>query len=198
VLYPEDFYGAISSSGVPAAIIDYWEYWEAIRIYGEKQCIKTTQQFVKLIDGILLEQLNPLAATLLKKTFGFSSFMANDLFAAVVTTAGVGRWQGRNWDPASNSPAFDEYCANITNDTVLDPSLEAQRKNVQALIEIGHPFAKDKAILVNRTLNWIGYLDGTFHAGCDFNMDACVVPQNESFYANTDLGSWIWRSWTWQ
>lgn len=178
--------------------MDYWQYWEAIRIYGEKSCIKTTQQFVKLVDGILLDNLNPIAATLLKKTFGFSSTLPNDVFAAVVTTAGVGRWQGRNWDPAANSPAFDEYCANVTTDGVLDPAAETQRSNVQALIELGLPFAEDKAVLVNRTLNWISWLGGDLAGGCEFLEDECFVLQNESFYERSDLGSWPWRSWTWQ
>lgn len=199
VLYPEDFYGAISSSGVPEAIVDYWQYWEAIRIYGPKECIKTTQQFVQLVDDILLvNQHKPKLATLLKKIFGFDNLTPNEEFAAIITMTGVGRWQSRNWDPKVNSPVFDQYCTNITSNTLLYPGTIKQRRRLEYLIDMTTPLIDDKDILVNRTLNWIGYLTESFEKPCDFTVDACYHPQEKSFWEQSDRDSWIWRSWTWQ
>jgi hypothetical protein len=184
---------------VPEAIINYWQYWEAIRLYGPKECIKTTQQFVQLIDGILLKQptnLNQVA--LLKKTFGFSGLTTDENFAAIVTTEGIGRWQGRNWDPEVSSTAFAEYCGNITSNEILYEPSAKQRRRVEYLIESGTPFATEKEILVNRTLNWIGYLFESFTQECDILTDACFTPKEQSFYEQSDLDSWTWRSWTWQ
>jgi hypothetical protein len=199
VLYPDDFYGAISSSGVPEAIIDYWQYWEAIRIYGPKECIKTTQQFVQLVDGIVLGHLTePKLASLLKKTFGFGNLISNEDFAAIVTTTGIGRWQGRNWDPKVNYPGFDIYCSNITSNNLLYPTTTKQRQRVEFLIDMATPFVPEKDILVNRTLNWIGYLTESFKTPCDFLTDACYQRKDKTFWEQSDQDSWIWRSWTWQ
>ncbi|KAH9205007.1 peptidase S28 [Leptodontidium sp. 2 PMI_412] len=39
-LYPDVYWGAISSSGVTEAIWDYWASWEPIRWYADQQCIE--------------------------------------------------------------------------------------------------------------------------------------------------------------
>ncbi|KAL1901063.1 hypothetical protein Sste5346_002130 [Sporothrix stenoceras] len=54
VLYPNVFWGAISSSGVTVAIYDYWQYNEAQRLFGPQECVKTTQTLLHAADQILL------------------------------------------------------------------------------------------------------------------------------------------------
>ncbi|OAA55240.1 extracelular serine peptidase [Niveomyces insectorum RCEF 264] len=54
VLYPDVFWGAISSSGVTEAIYDYWQYYEAQRLYGPPACVEITQKFIHIADQILL------------------------------------------------------------------------------------------------------------------------------------------------
>ena len=38
-LYPETVFGAIASSAVTAAIVDYWKYFEAIRLHADQECV---------------------------------------------------------------------------------------------------------------------------------------------------------------
>jgi len=154
VLYPQDFYGAIASSSVPEAIVDYWEYWEAIRLYGPKKCIETSQRFVELIDGVLLQGLNK-TSSLLKRTFGFPESISDADFAAITTVTGVGRWQSRNWDPEVSSTAFDQYCENVTTTEVTYPTSLARRKNIELLIGMIFPFLPGRETFVNQTLNCI-------------------------------------------
>ncbi|ERS94874.1 hypothetical protein HMPREF1624_08772 [Sporothrix schenckii ATCC 58251] len=54
VLYPDVFWGAISSSGVTVAIHDYWQYYEAQRLFGPQECVQRTQKLLHVADQILL------------------------------------------------------------------------------------------------------------------------------------------------
>lgn len=197
VLYPQDFYGAIASSSVPEAIVDYWEYWEAIRLYGPKKCVETSQRFVELIDGVLLQGLIR-TSSLLKRTFGFPDTISDADFAAITTMTGVGRWQSRNWDPEVSSDAFDQYCKNVTTDEVIYPTSAVRRQNVELFVGTVFPFLPGRETFVNQTLNWIGFLNDEYRDSCDFLADQCYVPQNDSFWKKDGVGSWPWRSWTYQ
>jgi hypothetical protein len=53
-LYPDVFWGTISSSGVTEAIYDYWQYYEPIWKYGPPDCILTQQKFTHVVDNILI------------------------------------------------------------------------------------------------------------------------------------------------
>ena len=55
-LYPELTWGAISSSGVTAAIYDYWEYYEPVRIYGPPACIANQQKLTNVVDNIFKKE----------------------------------------------------------------------------------------------------------------------------------------------
>lgn len=53
VLHPETVFGAISSSGVTAALIDYWEYLDTIRNALEPNCSSNVVGSTKTIDEYL-------------------------------------------------------------------------------------------------------------------------------------------------
>lgn len=55
-LYPDVFWGTISSSGVTEAIYDYWQYYEPIREYGPPDCILTQQKLTHVVDNILIRK----------------------------------------------------------------------------------------------------------------------------------------------
>lgn len=38
-LYPDVTFGAIASSAVTAAVVDYWKYFEAIRLHADQDCV---------------------------------------------------------------------------------------------------------------------------------------------------------------
>ncbi|EEY20391.1 conserved hypothetical protein [Verticillium alfalfae VaMs.102] len=47
-LYPDVFWGAVSSSGVTQAIVDYWEYYEAARRYAPADCADVTATLTEI------------------------------------------------------------------------------------------------------------------------------------------------------
>jgi hypothetical protein len=195
------FWGGISSSGVPQAIIDYWAYWEAIRLYGPKKCIHTTQQFVQILDGILIDQKDDTGLTTnLKTVFGLGNITWDKDFASTLANNGIGGWQGRNWDPEASDPSFANYCANITSDKLLYSGAESLHDSVEEIIEASERLEPTKT-LVTSMLNWIGYVNSTLVQPCasrNSTQDSCYATTNATFYGQTDLDQAPWKSWTWQ
>lgn len=193
--YPDVFYGAISSSGVTEAIYEYWQYYVPIIEYGPQDCIYTTQTFVKAIDNILLGKSTS-AVTQLKSAFGLQNLTHNSDFGNVIAN-GVTGWQSRNWDPAVNSPTFDQYCGNVTTDSVIYPNktsgLESTVKDIFS--EAG---VESNSTLVNRMLNYIGYIRTGWVDRCKGSQDSCFSNLNATFYEQDDISQWSWRSWAYQ
>lgn len=158
VVYPETFWGTISSSGVTVAIYDYWQYFEPIRLYGPPDCIKATQLLIDVVDGILIRQNDTAKIQSLKNVFGLGNITDNRDFANQLT--GVYGWQSTNWDPEVNSPSFFNYCKNITAEA---PSGENLRSTVADLVATAG--YKDNAAVQNLTLNAISYVNGTILPG---------------------------------
>lgn len=104
VVYPETFWGAISSSGVTVAIYDYWQYFEPARLTGPPDCMKNTQLLIDVVDGILIRQNDTSKVQALKDVFGMGDVTDNRDFAGQIT--GVYGLQSTNWDPEENSPSW--------------------------------------------------------------------------------------------
>jgi hypothetical protein len=201
ILYPEVFWGAISSSGVPVAIVDFWQYFEAFRQFGPRNCVETTQDIVEFLDSILLDEDNSrrLAGSL-KALFGFPNVSDNTAFASVATTIGLSAWQSRNWDPQIDVPIVRWYCANVTTTYQLYPQLAGRRSDLQRLKRLVDGKELTEEIL-NKTLNYIGYVNLTVVSPCAANgttQEQCFVTPNMTFYRQEDLKQSRWRSWTWQ
>lgn len=186
LLYPDVFWGAISSSGVTVAMHDYWQYFEAQRLFGPPSCINTTQTLIHAVDQILLAgrhadddddddqpqpqplrtQQQPFIADTtdtiaqLKTVFGLGNLTYDDDFAALLST-GLEGWQDTNWDPKVSSPHFGWYCGNVTAPTLLFPALEAQRTVAQALLATT-TYADDAATLSGALLNFAGWVRATY------------------------------------
>ncbi|TID16045.1 Proteasome subunit beta type-3 [Venturia nashicola] len=194
-LYPDVFFGAISSSGVPEAIIDYWQYWLGPLNYGPPDCMNTTQDFFEVIDGILIGENNTKLTSRLKTTFLLPNVTYDDDFANVLSEHGIGQWQGRNWDPAVGSPKFDYYCGNITNDTVLYTELEDSREELLSLTEIsGYDDVDDT--FITRMINFIGFLNAT--TNCTKAQDTCFGSHDPAHYQRFSIRTQGWRSWSYQ
>jgi Serine carboxypeptidase S28 len=153
-LYPDVFWGAISSSGVTEAIEEYREYFEPIRQYGSSDCVWTTQVLTKAVDRILIKSQNRTLRSQLKSAFGLSE-VRHDADFANILTHGILRWQHRNWDPAVGSPGSMYYCSNLTHASLLYPSESNLTSSIiELLTAVGYG---DNSTLVTRMLNWIGY-----------------------------------------
>ncbi|KAL5332946.1 serine carboxypeptidase S28-domain-containing protein [Aspergillus crustosus] len=120
-VYPEVFWGAVSSSGVTAAIIDYWDYYEPIRNYGPADCIDSIQTTIDIVDRILIDNAaNETLRSDLQSAFGVAPPISNINFVSQISGQ-VGSFQSRSWAPAIGSYAFRHYCDNITAPYPLHP-----------------------------------------------------------------------------
>lgn len=218
ILYPDVFWGAISSSGVTMAMHDYWQYFEAHRLYAPQNCINTTQALIHAVDQILLAgrksgsaqerpseqlplgdvQLDDAAAvrvSQLKTVFGLGNITHDDDFAAVLSV-GLEDWQDTNWDPSVSSPEFGRYCGNVTAPTLLHPELEERRGMIQSLLA-ATSYKHEVDALSDAFLNFIGWVQAKFPCRGSRTQDECFSSRNPAFYQQDDI-SQEWRAWPYQ
>ena len=127
-----------------------------------------------------------------------TAFRYNDDFANALST-GIGGWQGRNWDPAVNSPAFSQYCGNITANSTLHPPPANLTSTVKHLVAAGG-YASQSATLTTQMLNFIIWANTTLVQPCisgGSTTNECYTTHNTTFYAQSDI-SQTWRSWPYQ
>lgn len=195
VVYPDTFWGTISSSGVTKAIYDYWEYFEPIRLYAPPDCIKATQTFISILDSILLSN-NTATIKQLKDVFGYGGVTNNQDFANVFT--GIYGWQSTNWDPEENSASFHNYCTNITG-SLNFPDVESRRPIVAGLVA-GAGHGNDTATQ-DTVLNAIGYYGRNLQAQEEsgLSQEVYFTTLNDTVWQNTSLAAAnTYRSWNYQ
>ncbi|OJD17153.1 hypothetical protein AJ78_02747 [Emergomyces pasteurianus Ep9510] len=198
VEYPDIFWGAISSSGVPKAIYDYWEYFEPVRKYGPQECISTTQKFVDMVDEIIIRLHDSEKTKRLKSFFGLGNLTYNDDFANVLAW-GITYWQSINWDPEISTRKFDYYCGNITADELLYKNGDL-KEEAKALLAAGG-YGKEADALANRLLNFAGFVYADQIAGCeksDRTLDECFGQHDLQWFKNDTLAQADNRCWPYQ
>ncbi|RAL58380.1 hypothetical protein DID88_006060 [Monilinia fructigena] len=173
-LYPDTFWGTISSSGVVEAIYDYWQYFEPIRN-----------------NTALVQEV--------KNTWGFPNVTYTNDFMSILVS-GVWEWQSRNWDPELvGTPYFEYFCGNLTSNKLFYPSLNGSTTEVQKLLTKGG-YGSQLNSLTIPYLNWIGWLTDytqTNYGDCSANQDSCYSTHNLTSYAQDDA-SQDWRLWPYQ
>ncbi|MCJ1447347.1 MAG: hypothetical protein MMC23_007858 [Stictis urceolatum] len=195
-LYPDTYWGAISSSGVTVAQWNFWQYYEAARIYGPKECVKATQLLTNAMDNIFMK--NKKYGPTLKKAFGLEAFTYDDDFMNFLSNYGIAGLQGLNWDPAVSSEAFYWYCGNVSSTTIEFSETKSLQPTVEKLLDAGG-YGKQKKDLTPRMLNWIGYNNIT-NIG-DTSGEELVqenTQHNVTFYEQHSLDDATWRSWSYQ
>jgi hypothetical protein len=197
VVYPDVFFGAISSSGVPKAIWDYWEYFEAARIYGPEACSDTTGKVTYIVDNVLLKEENAQYVGQVKALFNADADEDDKDFANSII-GGIYNLQGYNWDPAISDDSFFAYCDIVSNTTNLYPSLESKRASVEELATLAG-FEDELDPLVNRTLNYIGsvLIGSPRSAPSEQSVIERFGTRNATFLAQKDI-SQTWRLWPYQ
>ncbi|KAF2731918.1 hypothetical protein EJ04DRAFT_578716 [Polyplosphaeria fusca] len=197
VVYPETFWGTISSSGVTIAIDDYWEYFEPIRQFAPPDTVSATQTFIDILDSVLLGDDED-DIKKLKEAFGLGDITDKRDFAFIFTS--INNWQGTNWDPELNSPSFYYYSGNLTSPTLVSNETEALRPTIEAFAEAAG-YENDTAA-VNIFLNAIAIYGATAVAAWNesgLSQDAYFTQLNETHWKE-DIGldqQW-WRSWQYQ
>lgn len=197
VLYPDVYWGAISSSGVTVAQYDFWQYYEPVREYAPPDCVETQGKLIEVVDNILLGGNNETINTL-KSAFNASGFTYNDDFANTVSQ-GIGYWQSLNWDPAVSYPGFYWYCGNITSDVNQYNDTDISESSVAGLIEAGG-WSNESSTLTTRMINLMGFTRENFIDTCDVSLDACWGSHNASSPTFTDksLDNYGSLSWAYQ
>ncbi|KAL4968222.1 putative extracelular serine carboxypeptidase [Aspergillus stella-maris] len=156
-VYPEIFWGAVSSSGVTAAIVDYWNYYEPIRLHAPEDCIETVQTITDVIDRIFIDHPDDedLHAQL-QAAYGLSRSINNTDFVNILQSP-LGNFQSRNWDPETGSYEFRHYCDNLTAQGALYPPNNGTAVLPKILQKAGYN-ASDAGLLA-AIRNNIGYLN---------------------------------------
>ena len=195
-LYPDTWFGAISSSGVTNAQWDYHQYFDPIVQYGPQPCINLTLTLTNVIDNLI--SANSSYFPQVKQLYGLEDVQYTDDFMSAIA-GGVEGWQSRNWDPAVNSPSFSDYCNTISNDTLAYPSYSNSSDLAVQIISAGG-YASQASDLAPHLLNWAGWIntnEAAPVAASGESVDAYFTTHNATFYAQDDI-SQTWRSWPYQ
>jgi len=195
-VYPQVFWGAISSSGVTVAIYDYWKYFEPVRVFGEPTCIEYIQKITNAADNIILKLNDTATIDKLKSAFGLPNVTHVSDFMAVIAY-GVESWQGKVWDPVINDPTWDEFCGSITSNATLYPEKESMSDTVKELLIKGG-YESEVSTLTRPFLNWVGWLYDFTIRNCEENdQNKCYSTHDTAFYKQEDI-SQRWRLWPYQ
>ena len=195
-LYPDVYWGAIASSGVPEAIYDYWQYYEAARLYAPRDCVVATQKLTHMVDNILIGKAGTDYVQRLKTAFGLGNLSRSDDFANAISW-GISGLQGLNWDPAVNDTGFGYYCNNLSSTTQLDPATTSLKSEARELVKAGG-YGGEVDHLANQLLNYISYVNATTVQTCgNKTQDACFTSYNSTFHQLDDLTQ-DWRLWAYQ
>lgn len=166
-VYPEVFFGVVSSSGVTEAIVDYWQYYEPIRQFAPSDCIWSIETFMDIVDTILIEHAkNETLKSHLKAVFGATSSDVDDEFFAAALSSTLGAFQGRNWDPAVGDGTFQRYCKNLTSPSLLYQQNNTMKAWTEEVISATKYDATNSS-LVTGMLNYAGYMNATMFSHLD-------------------------------
>ncbi|KAL1598952.1 hypothetical protein SLS60_008097 [Paraconiothyrium brasiliense] len=154
-LYPDVFWGGISSSGVTEAIIDYWRYFEPVRKYGPADCIWTQQFVTDVVDKIFIDNKNETLKGQFKLFFNYATTAMDQSFVNNLYE-GLYSWQSRNWDRTIGSGTFSDWCQIITSHNLEYSSSAATNASATAILKATGYGGNDTLTL--RLLNYAGYL----------------------------------------
>ncbi|OJJ96253.1 hypothetical protein ASPACDRAFT_4691, partial [Aspergillus aculeatus ATCC 16872] len=182
--YPDLFWASISSSGVTAAIEDYWEYYEPIRVHAPRECVAAQQALIAWVDRVLLLPKAAASASsnanessseskdradVLKEVFGGNAPNLTDENFVAGLAEPLGLWQERNWEPSVGGRGFGWFCGNITAPAVLDEVLEGEvgarvRGLVREVVGDGDGKVEEVEELATGVVNWVGFVrrEGVF------------------------------------
>lgn len=189
-IYPETVFGAIASSAVTEAVVDYWKYFEAIRLHAPQDCVHAIEQSISLIDTILATDGKD-GEQRVKDLLGLSN-ITHIKDAVSLMTFPLGAWQARNWDPEVSSTGFEDFCDDLLGRTNPDIAQgRAQRPFVQL------PPPSTPSAYLNRYARYLR--EGVVKPFCKppQTHDDCFGTFDAPAYQKDDLEQ-TWRAWTWQ
>jgi hypothetical protein len=195
-IYPDIFWGAISSSGVTAVVDDWWEYFEAARLYAPGDCAPNHQRLVHIVDNILLGEDESKKKTL-KNTFGLE--MLNDPNFGYAVARGIYGFQSVVWDPSVNGEDFSLYCGALISNAVLYPNVRHLGDLAAKIIKWGG-YEADEAT-TTQFLNFLGYVQTAFAKEMSKEKVpnvASLMGKKERDTSDTDIPQGMLRPWIYQ
>ena len=164
--FADVFWAGIQSSGVSVAFLDNWHYYDQVRKYGPKECVRNQQIFVDIIDSVLL---NGTAQEIqqLKAAFNATTLTSNVDFAQTITYELSTNWFP-SWLPGYGSPLTGPgtLCGNMTSQTLLNPVTAAVSSRAKQIIKNGG-WANETSTLLSPFLNYIATIrDGFLFGVC--------------------------------
>mgnify|MGYP005988331867 CR=1 FL=1 len=148
--YPDIFWGAISSSGVTAAVYDFWEY--ATRLFAPGDCGAVMGKLTHVVDTALLSG-NETKVDAIKQFFGYENIEAADLGETI--SHPLYALQGQKWVKGKSDESLSKYCAILTSRTLKYPEFEKKRAVAEQLVKDAG-YYPDAA---TRLLNYAGLRD---------------------------------------
>ncbi|KAL7421306.1 Serine carboxypeptidase S28 [Cryptotrichosporon argae] len=173
VQYPELVAGAIASSAVTHAQIDFPQYYDPIQSYGPPACIAALQSAIKTVDAVLA--LPGPAARALKALFGLAE-LGNADFGDVLSSP-LGYWQAQNWDPAVSTTRFTEFC--------------------EAMTAGGAGSHIGLVRIPAEVVNYANYIKENVVARCPTDVVDCFGTDDDAQFRDTGLDQ-TWRLWLFQ
>ncbi|GAA5844809.1 hypothetical protein JCM11251_002284 [Rhodosporidiobolus azoricus] len=197
-LFPDVFWGGVASSAVTTAIVDYWQYYEPIRLNGPPKCISRLINHTSLIDSLLTLN-SPFVTSSLKSFFGLPNVTLDEDFVNALALP-LGGYQGQNWDPLVGSHLFQSFCHAIEEDqpsaSVLSP-LEPLEKALDSLVHLLPDWPKDPRSRFAAFSSYAGFIKSTIAAACPEgqSQDSCFGTDD---FGGIGLEESGWRSWSYQ
>jgi hypothetical protein len=200
-LYPDTFYGVISSSGTTAAVVDYWKYFEPIRQYAPAACVSAIQDFVDIFDRVLIDHAdNKTLTQQLKTAVGAKNDTSNELFVQQLAQ-GVTEWQSRSWNPPNGSLFFHDFCGNITtSDHLLYQNIAPTEDFFKGVIGLAGYNVSDKE-LVTRVVNQAGFFKNRLYKFINPSTSSSsssgeIAATNDTVLPRIDGYNWIYQQCT--
>ncbi|PHH86727.1 hypothetical protein CDD83_9830 [Cordyceps sp. RAO-2017] len=196
-LYPDAYWGAISSSGVLTAIDDFWQYFEAARHFAPGRCSPVTQKLTHVVDSMLLSG-DKAKARAIKGLFGLADLL-DDEFGTTIA-GGILGMQSREWDPAEDSASLGSYCAVITADVPLFASTAHLRPVVGQAVSLAG-YDDELETLAAQMLNYVGYVRDSIRRTRTRSCKGQTLRECLSmrFYeSQTGQNPGMFRTWTYQ
>ncbi|OAA69641.1 Peptidase S28 [Cordyceps fumosorosea ARSEF 2679] len=197
-LYPDVFWGAISSSGVTAAVERFWQYHEAFRNFAPAGCSDAQQALTDIMDRILFGE-DRAEAEALKRMFHLDG-LRDDEFGSVVSGA-LGGLQATNWATEDDEDALAFYCAAITSTARLFASTAHLEDKARHFARLGGRSGRDLERRTAQMLNWAGYVRNMNKKA---KRSGCKGQSNAECYSNrhvpddTTVTNDMSRPWLWQ
>ncbi|KAG6910123.1 hypothetical protein DXG01_012882 [Tephrocybe rancida] len=175
---PDDFFAGYGSSGVVEAILNFWEYFEPIRLNMPANCSADVQAVISHVDKTFTGK-NATAIQGLKEAFGLGNMTHLDDVAGALRN---NLWDWQSLQPTTGpGGAFYKFC----------DALEVK----DGVSASAHGWGLDHALAA-----WSSYFKNTYYAGLCGESDAelCLgtYDPTQSYWTDTSIDN-SWRSWFW-